>query len=502
MEETVVKTLEQLEEEYTRNKEDVELTENYALALIEELVYSLGPSERGSFKYQKLINRLSAVTSGLEKGWHYDYANAFLSFVKDDRKGFLEHMESMADTSEPNSQSLGCDDFVVLFVHPLNPAFPGMYSALAGFLKKAWPDSAAVHTLQGFEKLFFEKAEDAAVDCFSSALGRDSTYWVTSEHLGNIYYGREIWKSAVAFYEQALQNESIIMDKASIYFDLGWAYGKLKMYGEEEKAYHECLKLTPDFQYARNNLGLSLYMQKKYEEALDHFEIAIVDGNDGRYPYWNKFRALKRLKRTKEAVLFMEQCISSKKLPESYRKQIDAIDKKMTQKGLPPNKVPHKATEGNTSDCPSHNVDPIFDTESPRRASTTSAMTTEKHLEEEIESRILCGQVVFGKKLRMYDKEQYGRQYAVADVGRIDLLAIDSDSGDLVVVELKRDQSDDETVGQISRYMAWVKKNLCSDAQKVHGIICVNLASHKLRLSASMVPNLEVFEYEVRFGKV
>ena len=501
MEETVVKTLEQLEEEYSRNKKDAKLAEDYALALMDELVYAHGNADRGSFEYQKLINSLRVVTSGLEKGGIYHYANAFLSFVKDDRKGLLVHMENMTNAFESNSPPPDCDGFEVLFDHPFRPAFPGMYSALAGFVEKAWPDSAAVHTLRGFEKLFFEKDEDVAVDCFSSALSRDSSYWMASRHLGDIYYGREIWKSAVAFYEQALQSESVT-GKDDINFCIGWAYGKLKMYEEEEKAYRECLKITEGYQYARNNLGLSLYMQKKYEEALNHFEIAIIDGNDGRYPYWNKFRTLKRLKRTQEAVLFMEQCISSKKLPESYRKEIDAIGKKMTKNGLSPNKALHKATEENTSDSPSRNEDPIFLTESPRRVSTTSAMTTEKRLEEDIEARILCGQAVFSRRLKMYDKDQYGRQYAIADVGRIDLLAIDVDNGDMVVIELKRDQSDDETVGQISRYMGWVKKKLVTDEQKVHGIICVNLASEKLKLSASMVPNLEVFEYEVRFGKV
>jgi len=70
-----------------------------------------------------------------------------------------------------------------------------------------------------------------------------------------------------------------------------------------------------------------------------------------------------------------------------------------------------------------------------------------------------------------------GRQY-VTDVGRIDLLARDA-SERYVVIELKRDRVPDKTIGQILRYMGWIKQNLTA-GEKVRGIIVGQHLSDKL----------------------
>ena len=102
--------------------------------------------------------------------------------------------------------------------------------------------------------------------------------------------------------------------------------------------------------------------------------------------------------------------------------------------------------------------------------------------------------------LSIYEDENgYGRQYIISGVGRIDLLAVEKGSKDLVLIELKRNESDDEVVGQISRYMAWVKRNLAKEGQVVKGIICAHKALKKLVLSASNIPGLMVYEYDFNF---
>ena len=109
-----------------------------------------------------------------------------------------------------------------------------------------------------------------------------------------------------------------------------------------------------------------------------------------------------------------------------------------------------------------------------------------------------------GRKLRMYNHsgKGYGRQFPIPGVGLIDLLVEDVDTNDLIVVELKRGQSDDQVIGQTSRYMTWVRKNLAERDQKTFGIICVHRASQNLRLAAENIPGLTVFEYELNFGVV
>jgi RecB family endonuclease NucS len=104
----------------------------------------------------------------------------------------------------------------------------------------------------------------------------------------------------------------------------------------------------------------------------------------------------------------------------------------------------------------------------------------------------------------MYDHPEkgYGRQLAIPGIGRIDLLTEDIETNDLIVIELKRDQSDDEVIGQTSRYMTWVRENLAQGDQKVRGIVCAYHTSRGLQLSARNISGLEVFEYGLTFQKV
>jgi len=63
--------------------------------------------------------------------------------------------------------------------------------------------------------------------------------------------------------------------------------------------------------------------------------------------------------------------------------------------------------------------------------------------------------------LTLFDK---GRQYETEDAGRMDLLTKDS-SNQFVVVELKRDKASDAALGQLLRYIGWVRLNLSVDPQ-------------------------------------
>ena len=98
--------------------------------------------------------------------------------------------------------------------------------------------------------------------------------------------------------------------------------------------------------------------------------------------------------------------------------------------------------------------------------------------------------------LRMYEDEGItGIEFPVG--GRfIDILAVDSDGG-LVVIELKVSRGYDRVVGQLMRYLAWVKKNLAEPSQKVRGVIVAREISEDLLLACSMVPDVSLFEYEL-----
>ena len=94
--------------------------------------------------------------------------------------------------------------------------------------------------------------------------------------------------------------------------------------------------------------------------------------------------------------------------------------------------------------------------------------------------------------------EYLGRQIPCGTLGRIDILARDRNTGDFVVIELKRDQTDDEVIGQLSRYMGWVIEHRATQAGVgVRGIVVVHELTPRLRAAALAHKNLEIYKYEV-----
>lgn len=89
-------------------------------------------------------------------------------------------------------------------------------------------------------------------------------------------------------------------------------------------------------------------------------------------------------------------------------------------------------------------------------------------------------------------------QQYVTPVGRMDILARDKKSGSYVVVELKRNQTSDDTIGQITRYMGWVKQELGDN--DVKGVIIAGSYDQRLDYARVMMPELDVFIYEVQFN--
>ena len=92
-----------------------------------------------------------------------------------------------------------------------------------------------------------------------------------------------------------------------------------------------------------------------------------------------------------------------------------------------------------------------------------------------------------------------GQQYETNIVGRIDILAVEPKSDSFVVIELKRGMSSDQVVGQVLRYMGWVKSKLCKDGQQVKGLIICRELDPKLDYALTMTNNIEVRYYEVDF---
>lgn len=127
----------------------------------------------------------------------------------------------------------------------------------------------------------------------------------------------------------------------------------------------------------------------------------------------------------------------------------------------------------------------------------TMEFAMEKYLEEFIETNF--DKINFGAKLELYQHEESsGRQYPTP-IGNIDLLAVDKEKKEFVVIELKKGRSSDVVIGQILRYMGWVKENLAKD-HNVRGIIIVKEKDERLEYALRLMPNVNLFLYEVSFN--
>jgi hypothetical protein len=84
-----------------------------------------------------------------------------------------------------------------------------------------------------------------------------------------------------------------------------------------------------------------------------------------------------------------------------------------------------------------------------------------------------------------------GRQLSTP-AGRLDLLCRDK-AGNYVVVELKNTRGSDQVVGQILRYMGWVKEKY--PQHEVRGIIIVGQIDDALRYAIKAIPTIEAKEF-------
>ena len=122
------------------------------------------------------------------------------------------------------------------------------------------------------------------------------------------------------------------------------------------------------------------------------------------------------------------------------------------------------------------------------------------YMEKQLEEFIIenWNESEFGKSLELlYEDGLLKSQQYRTDIGIIDILAKDKATGSYVVIELKRNQSSDDTVGQVLRYMGWVTENL--KEKNVRGIIVAGTYDEKLYYAQNLIQAVDVFLYEVQF---
>jgi len=142
-------------------------------------------------------------------------------------------------------------------------------------------------------------------------------------------------------------------------------------------------------------------------------------------------------------------------------------------------------------------VSAIIGSDDPGDSAEELEFSLESHLRDFI-ARNLATISIQGQKLHLFvdSSQRQGVEYPTG-VGPIDILATDA-AGNLVVFELKLSRGPDHSMGQLLRYMGWVKQHLAVD-RGVHGVIVAKSMDDKLRYAALPVPNVTLLEYEIDF---
>jgi restriction system protein len=123
----------------------------------------------------------------------------------------------------------------------------------------------------------------------------------------------------------------------------------------------------------------------------------------------------------------------------------------------------------------------------------------EKHLEDFLVSN--WGRTNFGSDYDLYTEDGTfaGQQYPT-DTGPLDILAISKDRKTLLVIELKKSRASDAAVGQVLRYMSYIRDEVADNGQNVVGAIIALDDDQKLMRAVSMIPTVDFYRYSMSFS--
>lgn len=137
------------------------------------------------------------------------------------------------------------------------------------------PDNAKAHfgLALAYNKLGWVEEETAA---YQNAVKADPQMTAAWQNLAQIYMSQKQYERAAEAYKYAANLEP----SADVYYNIAVAYSSQKQYQQAEGYYFKALELSPGYPAAHNNLAITLYMLKKYEQALQHAETAKQLGFD------------------------------------------------------------------------------------------------------------------------------------------------------------------------------------------------------------------------------
>lgn len=121
----------------------------------------------------------------------------------------------------------------------------------------------------------------------------------------------------------------------------------------------------------------------------------------------------------------------------------------------------------------------------------------ESHLEDFLIAN--WSKTIFGDRYDLiYDEGDLTSQQYRTTVGEIDILAKGKNGEEFLVIELKKGRTSDAVVGQILRYIAWIRENM-ANGKAVKGAVIVLDIDEKLKYALKELKDIELYIYQVNF---
>ena len=145
-------------------------------------------------------------------------------------------------------------------------------------------------------------------------------------------------------------------------------------------------------------------------------------------------------------------------------------------------------------------VSPVSISSTDKEIENPNMFVMENHLEDFLVKN--WSKTPLSKKYDIYEDEDVSGKQFQTDTGAIDILAISKDKKEYLVIELKRGRASDSVVGQIQRYMGFIKEEFLEKDQRVRGVIIALENDIKVKRALSVTKDIDFYQYKINFDLV
>jgi len=109
---------------------------------------------------------------------------------------------------------------------------------------------------------------------------------------------------------------------------------------------------------------------------------------------------------------------------------------------------------------------------------------------------------LFAKEWELVKTDSSCGKFNTNEIGEMDMHAQNKTGDKWLVIELKKDQGSDDTIGQILRYMGWLKTNKAEKNHTVKGLIICGNYSNEMEYALNCLPDVDAYIYRVHNNEI